>query len=250
MIKLKSSEEIKRIKESGDILSLCFIELKKAVMEGITTKELDDIAYSFLVKKKAKPAFLGYYDYPATLCVSVNEEVIHGIPGKRKLKRGDIVGIDIGVIYNGFFSDACISLGVGDISKERQKLLKVTEESLYLAIEKAIAGNRISDISLAVYNHCVDHGYDVVRDFCGHGIGFELHEDPQVYNFRSTGPNPRLKPGTVIAIEPMVNQGTGEVLVLEDGWTVVTQDNKDSAHFEHTVAITESGPEILTRHPD
>jgi methionyl aminopeptidase len=246
MIKLKTPDEIKRIGDSGKLLARTLKELKKIVREGITTKELDDFARDYIVRHGGKPAFLGYYDYPATLCVSINEEVIHGIPGKRKLKQGDIVGIDLGVILHGFISDACISCGIGNVSHEAAKLLKTTEECLALAIQSSIAENRINDISKAIYGHAKENGFEVVRKYCGHGVGFELHEDPQVYNYINQSPNPKLKPGLVLAIEPMINEGTHDVRVLDDDWTVVTTDGKLSAHFEHTVAIFEDHTEVLT----
>jgi methionyl aminopeptidase len=246
MITLKNPDEIKRIRESGMLLAETLKEVKKLTTEGITTKELDKFAYQYIVTRGGKPAFLGYYDYPGSLCISINNEVIHGIPGKRQLKDGDIVGIDLGVILKGYYSDACFSTGIGTISEKRKRLLKVTEECLSLAIEQSRPDNRLKDISRAIFSHAKNNGFDVVRKFCGHGTGFELHEDPQVFNYINSGPNPRLKPGMVIAIEPMINEGTGDVRILDDGWTVITADGKDSAHFEHTVAILEDGPEILT----
>ena len=247
MILLKNRDEINRIRESGIILAGLLTEVKAMLEEGITTGELDRFSYDYIIRHKAKPAFLGYFNYPATLCVSINDEVIHGIPGARKVKRGDIVGVDVGVVLNGYISDACFTKGIGPVSKEREQLLAVTEESLYLAIEQAVPGNRIHDISRVIQNHARSHGYDVVRKYCGHGTGFELHEDPQVFNFVDRGgPNPRLKPGMVLAIEPMVNEGTFDIRVLDDGWTVVTADGSDSAHFEHTVAILDDHTEILT----
>ena len=189
---------------------------------------------------------MGYMNYPASLCVSINNEVIHGIPGRRKLKEGDIVGLDVGIELNGYFSDTAITIGIGRISVERERLLKVTEQCLEKAIEQATAGNRVSDIGRAVYDHARANNYDVVRQYCGHGVGFSQHEDPQVPNYVSKGPNPRLKPGMVIAIEPMINQGSWQVEVLEDDWTVVTADGMDSAHFEHTIAISKNHTRILT----
>ncbi len=246
MIRLKTQDEIKAIRESGIILADTLVELKKITAEGVSTKELDDFARNYILSRGGKPAFLGYYDYPATLCISINEEVIHGIPGKRKLKDGDIVGIDLGVNLKGFYSDACFSVGIGKVSESAAKLLKTTEECLWKAIENAKAGNRIGDISSAVYHHARNNGFDVVRKYCGHGVGFELHEDPQVYNYINETPNPKLKPGLVIAIEPMVNEGTHDVEVLDDDWTVVTKDGRNSAHFEHTIAIFADHTEVLT----
>jgi methionyl aminopeptidase len=246
MIQLKTEEEIRGIRKSGLLCARTLAEIGKRIKSGITTKELDDFARTYIYDHGGIPAFLGYLDYPATLCLSVNNEVIHGIPGKRRLLEGDIVGVDLGVNLKGFFSDSCITFPVGEISASRRKLLKATEECLILAIQQAKAGNRVSDISRAVFTHAKGNGYDVVRNYCGHGVGFEVHEDPQVYNYVSTGPNPRLKPGMVIAIEPMVNEGTHRVEILDDGWTVITGDGKDSAHFEHTVGIFEDHTEILT----
>ncbi|MBN1411678.1 MAG: type I methionyl aminopeptidase [Spirochaetales bacterium] len=246
MIQIKTEDEIRAIKASGQICARTLAEVGKRIKDGITTKELDDFARNYIQDRGGIPAFLGYMDYPATLCISVNNEVIHGIPGKRRLKQGDIVGVDLGVNLKGFFSDSCVTFPVGKVSEARQKLLKVTEECLVLAIQQAKMGNRISDISRAVYTHSKANGYDVVRNYCGHGVGFEPHEDPQVYNYVCSGANPRLKPGMVLAIEPMVNEGTHRVNVLSDGWTVVTEDGRDSAHFEHTVAILNDRTEILT----
>lgn len=247
MIKIKTADEINRIKESCMILSETFKEIKKIVEIGISTKEIDKFAHDFVVKRKAKPAFLGYMGFPASICTSVNEEVIHGIPSKYKLKNGDILSLDFGVIYNGFYSDSAITLGVGKISSEAKKLLKVTEESLYLGIEQVKVLNRIHDISKAVSKHASKYNYGIVKDFCGHGVGLELHEDPQIPNYLSRGPNPRIKEGMVFAIEPMINAGTSDVVVLEDDWTVVTTDKRISAHFEHTVAVMKDGVEILTK---
>ncbi|MBN2532568.1 MAG: type I methionyl aminopeptidase [Spirochaetales bacterium] len=247
MIKLKNADEINWIRESGILLANTLKEVRKLITEGITTRELDQFAHNYIISHGGKPAFLGYFDYPASLCISINNEVIHGIPGKRKLRQGDIVGIDLGVILKGYYSDASFSQGIGNISEKRKRLLKVTEECLYRAIDQSLAGNRLRKISEAIYSHAKSNGYDVVRKFCGHGTGFELHEDPQVFNYINSGPNPRLKPGMVLAIEPMVNEGTFDVNILDDGWTVVTADGKDSAHFEHTIVILEHGCEILTK---
>lgn len=246
MIKLKSTEEIKRIRESGIILAGTLQELAKMAKEGIALVELDNFAREYILKRGARPAYLGYMDYPASLCTAVNNQIIHGIPGKRTLKQGDIVGLDLGVNLDGYYSDACITVAVGTISESRQRLIRVTKECLDLALAQVKPGNRISHISRAVYNHARQHGYDVVREYCGHGVGYAQHEDPQVPNYVSHGPNPRLKPGMVFAIEPMVNAGGASIRLLEDGWTVETLDGMDSAHFEHTVAVTREGAEILT----
>ncbi len=246
MIKLKNSDEIEKIRDSSFILIETFQGLKELVREGITTRELNAFARGFIEKRGAKPWFLGYLNYPASICVSINEEVIHGIPGKRKLKKGDIVSLDLGVNLKEYYSDAAVTLPVGKISKEREKLLSVTEECLHRGISQAVIGNRISHISKAIYFHAQKNGMDVVRQYCGHGVGFSPHEDPQVPNYVSSGPNPRLKAGMVLALEPMINTGTWEVKVLEDQWTVVTTDRKDSAHFEHTIVIHKDRTEILT----
>jgi methionyl aminopeptidase len=246
MIRLKNEKEIARIRESGRLLSRTLEELKKFVHEGTPTRELDSFARSYIESHGGKPWFLGYMNYPASLCVSINNEVIHGIPGPRRLRAGDIVSLDLGVNLNGYFSDAAITLPVGMISRKREMLLRVTRECLALAAEQAVAGNRIGDISRAVYNHATGNSCGVVRDYCGHGVGFSPHEDPQVPNYVGSGPNPRLKEGMVLAIEPMINSGTGDVELLEDGWTVITADGSDSAHFEHTVVVLKDRVEILT----
>jgi methionyl aminopeptidase len=246
MIQLKTNDDILRIKEASVILAETFIKIERSINEGITTKELDSIAYDYIHKKGAKPTFLGYFNFPASICISINNEVIHGIPGSRKLKNGDIVGIDLGVTYKGYISDAAKTFAIGEISSEDKKLLKTTEECLQIGIAKAIATNRIGDISRSINNHALQNGFQVVREYCGHGVGFSLHEDPQIFNYPASGPNKRLQAGMVIAIEPMLNCGTWQVRLLDDGWTVVTADGKNSAHFEHTVAIYADHTEILT----
>jgi methionyl aminopeptidase len=246
MIRIKNEKEIAGIRESGKLLAGTLEELKKLVGEGITTRELDAFARSWIESHGGKPAFLGYMNYPATLCVSLNNEVIHGIPGPRKLRQGDIVSIDVGVERNGYFSDAAVTVPVGATTRKREKLMQVTRECLELGIAEAVAGNRISDISRAVFKHAVGSSCGVVRDYCGHGTGFAMHEDPQVPNYVGAGPNPRLKEGMVLAIEPMINAGTGDIELREDGWTVVTADGADSAHFEHTVVVLRDRMEILT----
>lgn len=247
MIILKSEREISYLRDAGKIVAETLAEIKKAVAPGITTLELDQIAEKYIKSCGARPAFKGYHGFPGSICASVNEEVVHGIPGIRKLKSGDIVSIDIGAVINGYNGDAAITVPVGEVDADVLKLLQVTEESLYKGIEQAIAGNRLSDISHAVQAHCEQYGYGVVRDYVGHGIGRNMHEDPQVPNYGAPGRGPRLKSGMTLAIEPMVNLGTYEVKTLDDGWTVITLDGKRSAHFEHTIAITDSGPEILTK---
>ncbi len=229
------------------MLSLLYEALKPLVKPGVTPKELDAFAYDFIKRNGGKPAFLGYEGYPATLCVSVNEVVIHGIPNDRPLEEGDIVGIDSGIDLDGYFSDAAMTLPVGAIRKEAQRLLDVTRECLNLALEQVRPHARISDISRAVFSHATKNGFKVVRQYCGHGVGLGIHEDPQIPNYVSPGPNPRLVPGMVLAIEPMINVGTSDVRLLDDDWTVVTMDGSLSAHFEHTVLVTDSGCEVLTR---
>lgn len=248
MIRLKNQAEIGKIREAGFILSETLEKLKALVGEGISTAELDGFARDYIRSQGAKPAFLGYMNYPASLCISVNDEVIHGIPGKRKLKRGDIVGLDLGVNVGGYYADAAITLPVGRSSPQRANLIRVARECLELGIEQAVCGNRISNISEAIYNHARSHSYEVVRQYCGHGVGFSQHEEPQIPNYVSRGPNSRLKPGMVLALEPMINAGGWEVELLEDNWTVVTKDRSDSAHFEHTIVIQKDHTEILTLH--
>jgi methionyl aminopeptidase len=246
MIRLKNEREIAGIRESGRLLATTLEELKKMVAEGITTRELDSFARSWIESHGGKPAFLGYMNYPASLCVSLNNEVIHGIPGSRKLRPGDIVSIDLGVDLNGYFSDAAITIPVGATSKKRERLMQVTRECLERGVAQAVPGNRISDISRSIFEHAAENSFGVVREYCGHGTGFAMHEDPQVPNYIGGGPNPRLKEGMVLAIEPMINAGTGDIELREDGWTVVTADGADSAHFEHTVAVLRDRMEILT----
>jgi methionyl aminopeptidase len=246
MIRIKNEKEIAGIRESGRLLAQTLEELKKLVAEGITTRELDAFARSHIESHGGTPAFLGYMNYPASLCLSLNNQVIHGIPGPRKLRKGDILSIDIGVERNGYFSDAAVTVPVGETSRKREKLMQVTRECLERGIQQAMAGNRVSDISRAVYEHAVAHSCGVVREYCGHGTGFAMHEDPQVPNYVGAGPNPRLKEGMVLAIEPMINAGTGDIELMDDGWTVVTADGADSAHFEHTVAVFHDRMEILT----
>ena len=246
MIRLKNAAEISKIREASAILARTLQELAGLVREGISTAELDDFAREVLRQRGGEPAFLGYNHFPASLCVSINEQVIHGIPGRKKLRTGDIVGLDIGINLGGYFSDTAVSLPVGAVSLQRARLLAVTRECLARGVQAAVVGNRISQISAAVYEHARANGFEVVRQFCGHGVGFALHEEPQVPNYVSSGPNPRLKPGMVLALEPMLNAGTWEVEVLEDDWTVVTADRSDSAHFEHTIVIHKDRTEVLT----
>jgi methionyl aminopeptidase len=236
------------MRRAGAVVAQVLVEIAELVKPGATTADLDLFAQTRTKELGAKPAFKGYHGFPATLCVSVNEEVVHGIPSKKRiLKEGDIVGIDFGVILDGWFGDSARTFAVGKIAPEAQKLLEITEKSLHLGIEQARAGQHLFDIGHAVQNFVESHGYSVVREFVGHGIGKSLHEDPQVPNFGVRGKGMLLKPGMVLAIEPMINAGKPEVRVLSDGWTAVTVDKALSAHFEHTVAITDQGPEILTR---
>jgi methionyl aminopeptidase len=236
------------MRSASRIVAEILAELKGMVREGMTTGEIDRLASEMTLKRKAKPAFKGYRGFPASICVSLNEEVVHGIPSsKRVIKTGDIIGLDFGAIYDGYYGDSAVTVAIGPVAPEVENLLKVTEQSLYRAIEAAQPGASLSDVSAAVQKVAEAHGFGIVREFCGHGIGRNLHEDPPVLNYVKNGKGPKLKPGLVIAIEPMINLGTEKVRVLEDGWTVVTLDGKPSAHFEHSIAITEAGPEILTR---
>ncbi|MGZ3526052.1 MAG: type I methionyl aminopeptidase [Thermodesulfobacteriota bacterium] len=243
---MKSPREIEQLKRSNAIVAEVFGKLKGMIVPGVTTRELDQIAEDYIRLKGARPAFKGYRGFPASLCTSINEEVVHGIPGQRRLKEGDIIGLDVGVNYQGYFGDAAITFPVGEVDVEAKRLLEVTEKALYIGIEKAKVGNRLFDISYAIQKWVESHEFSVVRDFVGHGIGRELHEDPQVPNFGAPHQGPRLEKGMVFSLEPMVNEGAYEVRVLSDGWTVVTADGKRSAHFEHTIALTENGAEILS----
>lgn len=247
MIILKSPQEIAKMKDPCRMVAEVLELLKDMVRPGITTLALNAAAEKEALKYRAKPAFKGYSGYPYSLCCSVNDQVVHGMPDNRELRTGDILSLDFGVLYNGYYGDAAVTFPVGEISATARKLLKVTEESLYAAIDVATPSNRLSDISYAVQSHVESHGFSVVRDFVGHGIGTSLHESPQVPNFGSPGRGITLKPGMVLAIEPMVNEKGPDVKVLGDGWTAVTCDGGLSAHFEHTVAITDHGSEILTK---
>ncbi len=246
MIILKSENEINAMRHAGTILARVLKAVTEAVRPGITTMELDEIAAEVIRKAGCKPSFLGYDGFPSTLCISVNEEVVHGFPSARKLQEGDIVSIDGGVIYEGMHSDSAITLPVGEISAEKARLLQVTKESLYLGIAQALEGNRLSDISHAIQAHAEAAGYSVVRDLVGHGVGCDLHEDPEIPNYGSPHRGPRLKSGMTLAIEPMINMGRYEVEVEENQWTIVTQDRQPSAHFEHSILITPTGPLILS----
>jgi methionyl aminopeptidase len=246
MVVCRTKEEIEKIRRAGRIVAEVLRDLREMAQPGVTTRELDRYAEAKIRARGGIPTFKGYRGFPASICTSINEEVVHGIPSDRKLCAGDIVGIDCGVTLDGYVADAAITVPVGEVSEEVQRLLRVTEEALYRAIEQARVGNRLYDISYAVQSYAEAHGYSVVRDFCGHGVGRQMHEDPQVPNFGTPGRGLRLRPGLVLAIEPMLNMGTHEVEIADDGWTVRTVDRKLSAHFEHTIAITERGPIILT----
>ncbi len=248
MIILRSRAEIEKIRSSCRIVAEILRKLSQRVQPGITTWDLNAFSEELARKEAAQPAFKGYHGYPFALCTSVNEEVVHGMPSKhRRLKEGDIVSLDFGVVVDSYYGDAAITVPVGRISEEAARLCAVTEESLYQGISKAVAGNRLSDISHAIQEFVEARGFSVVREFVGHGIGQHLHESPQIPNYGPPGKGVRLKPGMVLAIEPMINCGVPNVEILEDQWTAVTLDKKLSAHFEHTIAITENGPEILTR---
>ncbi len=248
MVQLKSPTEIDQMRTACKIVGQILVEIEELVKPGVSTADLDLFCQTRTKELGAKPAFKGYHGFPATLCVSVNEEVVHGIPSKKRiLKSGDIVGCDFGVIYNGWYGDSAKTFRVGEVTDSAMKLIEATRKSLYLGIEQCIVGSHLFNIGHAVQNYVESLGYSVVREFVGHGIGRSLHEDPQVPNFGARGKGMLLKPGMVLAIEPMINMGSPEVKVLSDGWTAVTVDRKYSAHFEHTVAITENGYEILTQ---
>ena len=246
MIRSKSPREIRYMCDAGKVVAQTHEELAKAAKQGISTKELDQIAEDYIISQGAVPSFKGYRGFPASICTSVNHVVVHGIPSLDLLNNGDIISIDIGAILNGYHGDAAKTLPIGEISEAAEKLLQVTEESLYKGIEQAVIGNRLSDISCAVQTHVENNGFSVVRDYCGHGIGRAMYEEPQILNYGNPGHGPKLKAGYCLAIEPMVNVGTHNVSVLKDRWTVITNDKQLSAHFEHSVAVTEEGPLILT----
>ncbi len=246
-IELKGPDEIARMRAASLIVHDVLQEVLRAVAPGVTTAEIDRLAEARTRERGARPAFKGYHGFPASICISVNDEVVHGIPSPaRTLREGDIVGLDFGVCHDGYFGDSAYSVAVGRVSEAALRLLETSREALARAISAAVEGNRLGDVGAAVQQLVESRGYSVVRDFVGHGIGRELHEPPQVPNFGMAGTGLRLRPGLVLAIEPMVNAGRPEVRTLDDGWTAVTADGSLSAHFEHTVAITENGPEILT----
>lgn len=246
MISIKSEHEIELMRKAGYLVSLTHKYLKPFIKEGITTKELDELAYNFIIEHDGVPSCLGYEGFPATLCVSVNDEVVHGIPGKRKLKNGDIVTIDMVIGYKGYQGDAAWTYEVGDVSPKKKYLMKHTEAALYEGIKQVKPGNHIGDISNAVEEYAKAHNLGVVRELCGHGIGTDMHEDPNVPNYGKAGTGPILKEGMVICIEPMLNLGTDDIYEEDDGWTIRTEDGKSAAHYEHTVLITKDGYEILT----
>jgi methionyl aminopeptidase len=250
MISLKSAHEISLMREAGRIVAEVLDRIQEAVIPGATTADLELIAGQIIVDKyKAIPSFKGYRGFPGMVCASVNEEIVHGIPGARIMKEGDIVSVDVGVIYHGYHGDAAITVGVGGLDATSQRLLNVTAESLRIGIAEATPGNWTSDVSKAIQRYVEGQGFSVVREYTGHGIGRQMHEDPQIPNYFEPriGGRIRLRPGMTFALEPMVNAGGWQTRVLDDNWTVVTADGKRSAHFEHTVAVTKNGPEILTR---
>ncbi len=246
MIYLKTDEEIELLRESNLLVGMTLGELAKWIAPGITTLKLDKIAEEFIRDHGAVPGFFGYGGFPNTLCVSVNEQIVHGIPSNYELKDGDIVSIDCGTLKNGFNGDSAYTFCVGEVAYDVRRLLKTTKESLYLGIEQAVEGKRVGDISNAVQTYCEKKGYSVVRELCGHGVGKRLHEDPEVPNYGRRGCGPLLKSGMVIAIEPMINLGSRNIVIERDGWTTRTRDRKPSAHFEHTVAVREGKADILS----
>ena len=246
MIKLKSKGEIELMRESAQLVSKTLGMLAAEIRPGITTLYLDNLAETFIRDHKAVPGFLGLYGFPNSLCISANEQVVHGIPNNKPLIDGDIVSIDCGVLKNGYYGDHAYTFPVGEITKEVQQLLDITKESLYLGIEQMVVGKRIGDISFAIQRYTERHGYGVVRELVGHGLGREMHESPEVPNYGKRGRGPVIKNGLVLAIEPMINLGTRKVKQLNDGWTIVTADGKPSAHFEHNVAVVNGKPEILS----
>lgn len=246
MIHIKTPEEIEKMRRPNRIVAETLQYLIAHVEEGLTTRELDAMAEACIRERGGIPAFKGYRGFPCTLCTSINQEVVHGIPSTRKLRKGDIVGLDLGARVDGYYGDSAVTVPVGEVSQESSHLLEVTEKALFMGIAQMKEGNHLGDVSHAIQSYAEGYGYGVVRVFVGHGIGQALHEDPQVPNFGAAGSGPRLRRGFVLALEPMVNAGTHDVRILSDQWTVVTADGKRSAHFEHTVAITDQGTEILT----
>jgi methionyl aminopeptidase len=247
MVILKSARQIEQMRQAGRIVAEVLALMTELVKPGVQTHELDTAAHEFIIKAKAIPSFKGYRGYPASICTSVNEEIVHGIPGERVLQEGDIVSVDVGAIYHGFQGDAAITVGVGRISPEAQRLLDVTQMALGRGIAQARSGNRLGDISWAVQSHVDSAGFAVVREYTGHGIGRKMHEEPQIFNFGAPGQGLLLRPGMTLALEPMVNVGDWRTQVLDDNWTVVSLDKSLSAHFEHTIAVTDGEPLILTQ---
>lgn len=250
MVTLKSSNDLEKLRRSGGILAGVMKKLQKTIKPGITTMEIDMLADELIAEKGALPAFKGYKGFPASVCTSINEEIVHGIPGERKLLEGDIISLDLGINYEGFFSDAAVTLAVGRISAEKRKLIEVTRNALYEGIKKVRENSNLSDVSHSIQSYVEKNGFSVVRQFVGHGIGYKLHEEPEIPNFGRPNQGLVLKKGMVLAIEPMVNMGSWESEILDNGWTAVTSDGLPSAHFEHTVAVTDGGAEILTREPN
>ena len=255
MVTLKSPREIESMARSGKITATVLTELMKAVKPGMTTRDIDAMAEAGIRARGGIPTFMGYHGYPSSICASVNDEVVHGMPGDRVLQDGDLLSIDIGTTFEGYVSDSAVTVAVGTISEEAQRLLKVTQECLMIGIAQMEIGNHVGDIGAAVQRHAESNGYGVVRELVGHGVGREMHEEPQVPNYGKPGTGLQFRPGLVLAIEPMITQGDYRVKTLKDGWTVVTADGKLAAHFEHTIAVTDDGPKILTlreygEHPD
>lgn len=249
MIVLKSSAEIEKMRRANQVVVEVMKALAAMIQPGVTTQELDRVAEEIIRRRGAVPAFLGYRGFPATLCTSINEEVVHGIPSdSRILKAGDVVSVDCGVVLDGFYGDHAITFAIGDIAPRTRRLLEITQEALKKGIEQMVVGNRLGDVGATIQSHVEAEGFGVVRDYVGHGIGRNLHEEPQVPNYGEPGTGLRLKAGMVLAIEPMVNEGVADVKLLSDDWTVVTADDRPSAHFEHSVAVTEKGPDILSLH--
>lgn len=247
MIEIKTEREIASMEEAGRVVKAVLLELKRLATSGMATEELDKKAEKIIRDLDAEPAFKGYRGFPGNICTSINEQVVHGIPGKTKLRSGDILSIDVGVKKNGFYADAAFTIEIGDsVSEQARNLIKVTQESLRVGIEKVREGNRLFDISYAIQKYVEKQGYSVVRNFVGHGIGQKMHEEPEIPNFGTQGTGPRLKKGMTFALEPMVNEGGYEIEILSDRWTAVTKDRKLSAHFEHTICVTDKEPRILT----
>ncbi len=246
MVTIKSARELDLMRKAGEIAGQLLEVAEKAIEPGITTKQLDTVIYKFITSHNAKPSFLGYSGFPASACISINDEVIHGIPCERRIENGDLVSIDVGVLLNGYHADTARTFIAGDATEEAKKLVETTKQCFYEGLAQAVAGNRLGDIGYAIERHAVNNGFSVVYDYVGHGIGTHLHEDPSVPNYGLKGKGMRLAKGMTLAIEPMINQGVPEVKVLKDGWTVVTKDGKLSAHYENTIAITDDEPLILT----